>query len=350
MSAQGEGKHAGASRLLAVDALRGIAALAVVLFHFTTRFQDLYGGAGSPTVAFPNGHYGVNLFFVISGFVIFMTLERTKRPMDFVVSRFSRLFPSYWLAVALTFIVVSSFGLPGKEVTLGQALANGLMVHGLLGVPHVDGVYWTLEIEMLFYAWMLLLFVSGQLSRVHQALWALLSLRLVYVVMAKAFGIDLSWTLSHLLILKYLPWFALGICVYQLSREDCPKRSLPFTVALALVVLAAADGWRIALMAAFFASLVWLAATGRANWLANRVLVFFGAISYPLYLLHENIGWVAMRAMQRAGWSFDVSAAAALLGAIALAAAVTFAVERPAMKWVRLVYERRRAAARAVAV
>lgn len=349
MSADTDSKRAGAARLLAVDALRGIAALAVVLFHFTTRFQDLYGGAGSPTVAFPNGHYGVNLFFVISGFVIFMTLERTKRPLDFVVSRFSRLFPSYWFAVALTFIVVSSFGLPGKEVTVGQALANGLMVHGLLGVPHVDGVYWTLEIEMLFYAWMLLLFVGGQLGRVHLALWALLSLRLVYVVMAKKFGVDLSWTLSHLLILKYLPWFAIGICVYQLSRGDWPKRSLPVTLALALVVLVAADGWRISAMAACFAVLVWLAATGRADWLANPVLVFFGAISYPLYLLHENMGWVAMRAMQRAGWSFDVSAVAALFGAIALAAAVTFAVERPAMRWVRAAYGRRRAASRAVA-
>jgi peptidoglycan/LPS O-acetylase OafA/YrhL len=350
MSASAEAKAAGASRLLAVDALRGVAALAVVLFHFTTRFEELYGGNGSPSVAFPNGHFGVNLFFVISGFVIFMTLERTQRPMDFVVSRFSRLFPCYWVAVVLTYMVVSALGLPGKEVGLGQALANGLMVHGLFGVPHVDGVYWTLEIEMLFYGWMLLLFVSGQLGRVHQALWALLSLRLVYVVLAKGYGIDLSWTLSHLLILKYLPWFALGICMYQLSRGTGPRRALPATVVLALVALAAADGWRIALMAAFFASMVWLAATGRANWLANRVLVFFGAISYPLYLLHENMGWVAMRAMQQAGWSFDLSAEVALVGAIAVAAAVTWTVERPAMKWVRAVYARRRAASRAVPV
>lgn len=83
-------------RLVEVDALRGVAALAVVLFHYTTRFTDLFQPGVPPAVSFPGGHYGVNLFFIISGFVIFMTLEKTARPLDFVVSRFSRLFPAYW--------------------------------------------------------------------------------------------------------------------------------------------------------------------------------------------------------------------------------------------------------------
>jgi len=72
-----------------------LAAMAVVFFHFTTRFGELFKGDPSPSISFPTGYYGVNLFFIISGFVIFMTLERTKKPMDFVVSRFSRLFPAY---------------------------------------------------------------------------------------------------------------------------------------------------------------------------------------------------------------------------------------------------------------
>ena len=63
-----------APRLAQLDALRGIAALAVVLFHYTTRYDQLFGHAQSPALSFPYGYLGVNLFFMISGFVILMTL------------------------------------------------------------------------------------------------------------------------------------------------------------------------------------------------------------------------------------------------------------------------------------
>src|SRR5262245_34438087 len=143
-----------AARLIEIDSLRGLAALSVVLFHYTTRFAELYGPTERMTVAFPYGFYGVNLFFIISGFVIFMTLERTRRPMDFVVSRFSRLYPAYWTCVAITFAVTHWLGLPYKTVDLLSALANFTMIQGFWGVPHVGGVYWTLEVELLLYAGM----------------------------------------------------------------------------------------------------------------------------------------------------------------------------------------------------
>lgn len=340
MSAPG-GDRAESRRLVEVDALRGVAAMAVVLFHYTTRYVDLYGGSGRPTFSFSTGHYGVNLFFIISGFVIFMTLGRTRRPADFVVSRFSRLFPAYWVAVLLTFATTALFGLSGKEVSPLQALANLAMVHGFFKVPHVDGVYWTLEIELLFYAWMLLLFSLRSLQRVHLFLWALLALRLVYHV-AAMMGREWSWTLSHLLILKYIPWFALGVAVHQLVSGDAPRRGLPkATVLLALACLGAVDGVGMALLATVLAGLVWAAASGRLPWLAHPVLAFFGTISYTLYLLHENIGWVTMRELQARGVSFDVSIVVAIGLSVALASLVTFLIERPAMAAIRTWYRQR---------
>ena len=333
------------ARLVEVDALRGLAALAVVLFHYTVRYRELYQPAGTPTLAFPYGFYGVNLFFIISGFVIFMTLERTRHGMDFVVSRSSRLFPAYWVAVALTFAVTSTFGLPGKEVSWMQALGNATMIHGYFGVPHVDGVYWTLEVELLFYAGMFALLVSGQLRRVHLALWCLLTMRLLWFVAERAFRIELSWTLSRLLILPNIPWFALGICVYQATRSAAQSSVKPVlvTAAAALACLALVDGWKLALLAAVLAAFVWGAAAGRLGWLAHPVLAFFGAISYSLYLVHENIGWVVQRSVQSRGGSFDAGVAAAFLVAACLASAITFGVERPAMRAIRAWYRQRRA-------
>lgn len=117
----------------------------VVLFHFTIRYDELFGHSSAPAAALPWGYLGVNLFFMISGFVIFMTLEKTRHSLDFVVSRFSRLYPAYWAAVILTFLLTHYIGLPGKLVGIETALLNLSMVHSFFNVPNVDGVYWTLD-------------------------------------------------------------------------------------------------------------------------------------------------------------------------------------------------------------
>lgn len=331
------------SRLLELDALRGAAAASVVLFHLTTRFTELYHPAQLPSWQFSSGYYGVNLFFIISGFVIFMTLDRTRRPMDFVVSRFSRLFPAYWCAIALTFTITHVLGLPGKTVSIGTAFANLAMVHGLFYVPHVDGVYWTLEVELLFYFGMYLLFRSGRLDRVFEAMLALLALRLVYVLFARVFGVDLSWTLSRLLILEYLPWFALGVATYRLAHPSptLPVRRCLVLAGAALLTLLVADSPFVAGLGLALLLLVYAAVSGRLPWLRHTALVWFGTIAYPLYLLHENIGWsIQLRALAM-GLPTDVAVVIAALAAVALAAALHSLVERPAMDWIRARYRQR---------
>lgn len=336
-------------RLQEVDALRGIAALVVVLFHFSTRMLELYPELASPSLRVPWGHYGVNLFFIISGFVIFMTLERVRQPMDFVVSRFSRLFPAYWLCLWLTFAVTHLLGLPGKTVGVTDALINMSMLHGLARVPHVDGVYWTLEVELLFYVGMWSLYRIGWLGRLHWALAGLLAARLAWFLAPRLLGVDFSWTLSRLLILPYIPWFTLGIAVYlglPARAAAQRRRALPLALA-ALASLAVEDSPWLALLAASLALTVWLAASGRLAPLRHPVLVWLGTISYPLYLLHENIGWAVMRQLQGLGLHADLAWALTLAGVLALAHAVTRWVEQPAMRWLRQRYQGRLAAARA---
>ena len=96
-------------RLQELDVLRGLAALSVLCYHYTTHYKDLFSPSGPVLFNFAWGNCGVQIFFIISGFVILMTLEKTQRPMDFIVSRFSRLYPCYWAAVILTFIAVKLF-------------------------------------------------------------------------------------------------------------------------------------------------------------------------------------------------------------------------------------------------
>src|SRR5438874_397792 len=138
-------------RIGALDALRGLAALSVVLGHYTANYHRLYGHRSQLQFSYPWAGFGVTLFFMISGFVILMTAERLGRPGDFVWARFSRLYPAYWAAVVLTFTVLSVFPLPGRQPGLARGIVNLTMLQGFVGVGHVDSVYWTLQVELRFY-------------------------------------------------------------------------------------------------------------------------------------------------------------------------------------------------------
>ena len=327
-----------AARVSEIDALRGVAALAVVLFHYTTQFGVMFPGAPQMPLQVAHGHFGVNLFFIISGFVIFMTLDRTRSAMDFVVSRFSRLYPAYWVSVMLTFLLTHWLGLPGKLVDGSTAIANLLMFHNLFRVPHVDGVYWTLEVELLFYGWMLLLFVLRQLDRLFLLAGALLALRWVYWAAAQWAGVDLPYIVWRLLILDHLPWFVLGLSTHALLSADPSgyrHRQAGWLAAAAVLTLAVtAPPGRAVLSLAFFA-IAYGAASGRLPMLRLPRLVWLGGISYPLYLLHENIGWSLLLRLTDSGWSPWLALPVTLALSLGLAHAVSRTVEQPAMRWVR---------------
>jgi peptidoglycan/LPS O-acetylase OafA/YrhL len=330
-------------RLVEIDALRGVAALAVVLFHFTSRFAELFKPTSVPALSAPYGHYGVNLFFIISGFVIFMTLERTSKPMDFVVSRFSRLFPAYWVAIFLTFSITHLLGLPGKLVDFPIAICNLAMIHGLFHIPHVDDVYWTLEVELLFYCGMFALYRLHLLNRIHHALLALLALKLLYFGLAQWFGIDLPFIVFRLMILKFIPWFALGIAIYQTTRPDgLTSWQWPTVTSVSAVfALTVTESLFVGTLAVVLASIVWFAASGKLKLLRLRPFVWLGSISYPLYLLHENIGWSIQLQLGAAGVDVNLILLAALIASLLLADAIARFVERPAMRWIRTQYRKR---------
>ncbi len=167
-------------RIAEVDALRGIAAAIVVLYHYTQRYGEFaaslpeqYPIAGEPFFKVPWGHFGVQLFFMISGFVILMTVMKVKSVGEFALLRFVRLYPAFWTACIVTFAITHAFDLPLREVSPAWAAINLTMVPDMFKVPYIDAVYWTLQQEMMFYVVMGVMLALG-LKR--YSIWAVAGL------------------------------------------------------------------------------------------------------------------------------------------------------------------------------
>jgi peptidoglycan/LPS O-acetylase OafA/YrhL len=333
------GAHAQRTREL--DAVRGIAAMMVVLFHYTVRYGALWGDPSAPLHA-TFGYLGVQVFFGVSGFVILMTLERCRTASDFVIARASRLFPAYWVAVLATFAVLLAFPLPDRAISWRQGLVNLTMLQGFLNVPHVDGVYWSLEVELVFYAWMLAIFAAGWMrhARALMALWLTMSIATLLAALLLHHAVP---TLaSRYLLVDYSAFFSIGAAAYLDFRA---RRIAPST--WCLFALAAAAAWLggglpglaiAATMVLLFSLLVWR----KAGLLDSPVLVFMGTISYPLYLLHQNIGYVILRNLRAQGVDYGWALVLACVVALAAATALTFGVERPAQRRLRAWRESRR--------
>lgn len=340
MAAEPENRTA---RITELDALRGVAALAVVLFHFTTRFDQMFGhtSAGetaAPVFWAPWGHYGVDLFFMLSGYVILMSLQRSRSAAQFAWGRLTRLYPTYWVAAAFTFTAVSLVGLPGEEVSLRDAVLNTTMLQALLGGRHIDGAYWSLQAEVIFYANALVLWRLGVLKRPLVAV-------LGWVAAAVACQMAIRWAASAdpmlfdvlrkvrtVASLEYIPFFGVGL-VLRSTDSAAWLRCLALVGCFGAIAVTQ-DPTTLGVDVAL-AGLMAAAVSGKARWLGWAPLVWLGAISYPLYLIHQNIGYMAIRHLEAVGASPTAAVAVATLLGVLLGSWLHRGVETPSLAALR---------------
>ena len=329
-----------ALRVVELDALRGIAALAVVAFHYTTQYGAEVGHLTPLSWGFPAGNYGVHLFFLISGFVIFMTLERTRTAMDFVVSRFSRLFPGYWAAMAITALVVYGIGMSWQRISAHDLLFNLTMFQQVLGGEHLDGSYWTLQVELFFYAQMLFWFVLGQLRRIHWVIAGWLALSVFYGESIQH-HMHFSYLAQELLILRHIPFFAMGILFYRLYSNPAEARLNIGMIGLCLLAIWIELAPVFLLVALVCCAIFALFVSDRLRWMRGKFFAWLGAISYSLYLLHQAVGFALIHWLETHGVHSALAVWLAFLPVLALASLLAYGWERSAMRWIRAQWKRR---------
>lgn len=342
-------------RLVELDVLRFVAAFAVMSFHYMAASKSLWDEY--PTTLFAPvarlttlGILGVELFFLISGFVILMSVWG-HTVGEFAVSRVSRLYPAYWFAVLVIFIMYRFSGVSGFDPKLsdGEYLLNLTMFQGAFDVGHAGGVFWSLWVELRFYV------LVGLFSLVG------ITLRRCLVFMAAWFGLALlaEFTQNDALVFVFMPrqapYFIAGMGFFLIHRFGARAGALmPWLLVAAgygMSLYAAMErvGERVRLVgiahypappeAVIVAiTVVYLlmaaVALGWLRWMRWRRLVALGALTYPLYLLHQTVSAVVIPAYRDVvdPWAL---AAITMAVSIGLAYVVYRVVDKPGQRWLR---------------
>lgn len=341
--------------------MRLFAALSVLSFHWTAYvgISGVWQGV-TPKDVLPTvnrmaayGWLGVELFFVISGFVICMSCWG-KRPGEFFVSRVVRLYPGYWAGIALTSLVVLNLKQfarsgAGDGLNAGTILGNLTMLQTPLGMRHVDGVYWTLWVEMRFYLLFAIVVATGLTYRKVVAfcgIWTILA------VLAPQADLPLLTTLA---MPNESPFFIAGVgmfLMYRFGQNLLLWGIVGFSWILALTRLTSIQevyvnvlghplSWNVmagAVTAAF--ALVLGAALGVFDWVQWKWLTVAGALTYPLYLIHQEIGWTLIHWLLTKDFGVRAALGTTLLAVMVAAWLIHRLVERPVSKMMKNALDR----------
>ena len=335
-------------RFIGIDCLRGLAALAVLLFHYTIDYPAKFGwvGGGAMHFAVPVGSMGVRTFFTISGFVILMSLDRARSPAAFAISRVARLYPAFLAAMVLTFALVTLTGYNPRNIAAIDLPYNITFSATFFGRDYIDAPYWTLTRE--FYFYMLLGIVYFSIPRTRMAefviAWCLAS------ALWNVTGADQNFyshltsrsILSIVLNTQFAYLFGLGMIVYE-AFKGCRSPALFAAAVVACGTAGVAEwpvngqvfAWGQVARAVGYLSIVALAALPRRSHAILRPFVFLGAISYSVYLVHETIGYWIIATLQSRGAPPSVAIAVAVVAVIALAVVLRNWIEVPGQRLIK---------------
>lgn len=318
-------------RFYILDPLRLLAAFAVLIYHYSIYFDPsdkLINGISR------FGYLGVDFFFLLSGFVI-MASAQNRGAFEFAFARALRIYPAFIVCLVLTVLVI--YFVSGTTLPIGNVIANATILNDYLRIPNVDGVYWTLQAEIKFYFCVFILLLTGIFSyhRYWIVIWLLIAI--IYYFCKQPFF--MGWFINP----SYSFYFIAGVSAYLLSQSSqnwnaqfCFWVSTLFCVLVAgdqaknfLSSPSAVDILTIRVIVTFFCLFFFVLAFGFMN--IKRVphwWMYLGAVSYPLYLLHNRVGKAIIDRFDGANHSYPLLVSVSF-GIVLLAFLVNRYVETP---------------------
>ena len=321
-------------RIEILDGFRALAILMVLSFHYFSRWTPPrwtsnyypYGGKYAEFPLFNFGFLGVEFFFVISGFVISLTLFGSRSIREFVAKRIARLWPAMFICSLITLIALVAIPQTMFEAKIRNLVPSLLFIDPYLlqkvfGISSnwMDNAYWSLFVEVRFYFWAAIIYFSFP-KRFLEAFSAF-SAGVLMVFLTGKFCVTQVQTATDLIFFPaYVAWFLMGVGFYHLYENK--KTRLAHSVIAASLLVQWLKVWfkelhgsgssvMIGHSVAFgLIVLVFYGFVYRPKWLACFGWSFVsqvGAASYSLYLLHQNLGVALIRyASERFGFPGEI--------------------------------------------
>lgn len=291
------------TRISYLDGLRGLAILMVILYHAFISWPGSYpyGNAYANNIVLKNLWLGVELFFLISGYVILMTLEKCSNFSNFMFRRWLRLFPAMLVCTIIIYLSAPLFvyrplGVPNLHelisgLTFVQPEGWQVIFGGQQGV--LERSFWSLFVEVKFYIIAGLLYFGFGTRKMLIGVFCLFLL----VLISDQIGLSFppirsvkSFQLFNLLMIntsaKYFGWFVSGSLFYLYTKER--KLKLLIEALLTGCVSTLIFGGIAPILIVLIFATVIVSDKAKAI-LSSKLLLFFGFISYPLYLIHDQM-------------------------------------------------------------
>lgn len=271
-------------KIFVIEYLRGAAALMVAWFHITLTFPP-----GAIRTISKWGYYGVPIFFVISGFVLPLSIWALHRDQyrlshfpGFALRRVVRLEPPYLISIFLILMLwwlsaaVPGYAGPPFAIPTAQVASHFLYLPKLAGYDWLQPAYWTLAYEFCFYFLLGLTFPFI----VRHGIWGL--------AVTLVLGESLAWMFRGVLD-PFVPLFAMGASLF-LWRQD-RLSAVQFAATLFIAgLLAGSESWYLTFTGLFTCGLIAVFAERRLPTAFHRTHVLLGSISYSLYITHIPVG------------------------------------------------------------
>lgn len=289
------------NRMLQLDGLRGVAILLVFFYHAYYRWSDRIDFIDSNLFSyFSIGYLGVNLFFMISGYVIFLSLDNSLNSKDFMFKRWLRLFPCMLVCSILIFFTGDFFyerpnGIPiVSDLIPGFLFLSPELINFIFGLEFksLEGAFWSLYVEFIFYIiCAFIYFVFGR-NFILPVIFMISVFSFCLFVLLKLMSVDNDlFSVFNSLGFKFYSWFFIGCAFYiKSSRKLSKTENLMLFVCFAIALIHS-KGDVYTLISIIFVILLFVSAFNSClmiDLLSSRLLVLIGFVSYPFYLVHEN--------------------------------------------------------------
>ena len=306
------------SRNKQIDGLRGITVLMIVLYHLICRYSELYL---NKSIFFLNqwGKIGVSIFLLISSYYSI----GPKWNKHSILKKILRLWPTYFVSITLTMLILRFLQLPGRTCGVNDYLLNCLFLNGFIGTPYVDGAHWYIttlisiiiingifnalnisDREFPYLIWMILAFLTVKVLK--------------YSVIAQVLGGS------------YIGIACMGVAIRNFHKNIKTWKAMLF---LALMYSCIMLGIKYAIILMFVAPVIIATIKGKMNFLESKTLNKIGTISYPLYLIHQNVGMAIEYNMMIMFGKYSLwYVMIAIFLVVVLAIVLYTAVEKPSQK------------------